>query len=128
MNKYDICSTSCFYFISYWWDILFLIIRISSCQFLGLFTKMHKSNTYKLVICDYLRVLREGFWYRSMIEPTKNRLILTQSHIYCFKLFRSWLQIHMLIVMAFVFFTFFNNRINLISIIISLFKHKLHIT
>jgi hypothetical protein len=34
----------------------------------------------------------------------KNRLILTQSHIYCFQLFRSWLQIHMLIVMAFVFF------------------------
>ena len=33
----------------------------------------------------------------------------------------------MLIVMALVFFTFFNNRINLISIIISLFKHKLHI-
>ena len=57
----------------------------------------------------------------------KNRLILTQLHIYCFQLFRSWLQIHMLIVMAFVFFTFFNNRINLISIIISLFKHKLHI-
>jgi hypothetical protein len=42
----------------------------------------------------------------------KNQLILTQSHIYCFKLLRSWLQIHMLIVMAFVFFTFFNNRIN----------------
>jgi uncharacterized membrane protein YkvI len=44
------CSTSCFYFISYWWDILFLIIIISTCQFLGLFTKMHKSNTFKLVI------------------------------------------------------------------------------
>jgi hypothetical protein len=27
----------------------------------------------------------------------KNQLILTQSHIYCFQLFRRWLQIHMLI-------------------------------
>jgi hypothetical protein len=36
----------------------------------------------------------------------------------------------MFIVMAFVFFTFLNNRINLIStnIIISYFKHKLHLT
>jgi len=42
-------------------------------------------------------------------QSQKNRLILTQSHIYCFKLFRSWLQIHMLIVMAFAFFTLFFN-------------------
>ena len=54
-NTY-ICSTSCFYFISYWWDIIFLIIRISTCQFLGLFTEINKSNLFKLVFCDFLRV------------------------------------------------------------------------
>ena len=51
-----ICSTSCFYFISYWWNIIFLIIRISTCQFLGLFTEINISNLIKLIFCDYLRV------------------------------------------------------------------------
>ena len=46
------CSASCFYFITYWWDIIFLIIRISTCQFLGLFTEINKSNLFKLVFCD----------------------------------------------------------------------------
>jgi hypothetical protein len=68
--------------------------------------------------------------YDLVLRAKKKWLILTQSQIYCFKLFRNWLQIHMFIVMAFVFFTFLNNRINLIStnIIISYFKHKLHLT